>query len=404
MAGLDASQAPLHFVPVLQSAGLDGFRQTLQSILHAVGKALPDGFLLLFASAGAAQNESLFALGDRHLLHFHLRSHLNPIVLQQLGFKLLHLAAWRTHQVLAAAFPDRREILIAHDAAIHYPDAPRLAVFALHHAQNRFHRRYVRPVAVESLITERETLAVDDQRDYHLFTVRTMIARVTAPHHRILLRRTFHIRARQIVEQHVELGAEQLAVALLEMLLQLRFVRQNPVQATVQPRVVDLAFFNPQQIIQRSGWIPALFNRQFAARRAQPVDRQHRRYSRPRHVCLMLIHRLPEKAVQTQTLPQFQTEPTGTELPRPLQSHFVQQHPRHLRIVGRHLDVRWKQLQLLRLSLLVEDFDGLQPPRLGGIVQLTEITERSLPRTVRRPHGLDQRPVRVILAVLLAAV
>src|SRR5262249_46328435 len=67
-----------------------------------------------------------------------------------------------------------------------------------------------------------------------------------------------------------------------------------------------------------------------------------------------------------------------------LQPHFVQQYARHLRIVGQRLDVGGKQLQLLSLALLVEDLDCLQPPRLGGMVQLTQITERSLPRTVRR--------------------
>ena len=46
---------------------------------------------------------------------------------------------------------------------------------------------------------------------------------------------------RQIVQQHVELGSEQFAVALLEMPLQLRLVWQNPVQAAVQTRVVELA-------------------------------------------------------------------------------------------------------------------------------------------------------------------
>ena len=82
-----------------------------------------------------------------------------------------------------------------------------------------------------------------------------------------------HIRAGQVVEQHIELGSEQLAVSLLEVLLQLRLVRQTPIQATIQARVVDLAFLDPQQIVQRRRWIPALFNCQFAAWRAQPVDR-----------------------------------------------------------------------------------------------------------------------------------
>src|SRR5262249_8376337 len=77
-----------------------------------------------------------------------------------------------------------------------------------------------------------------------------MIARVAAHHHRILFRRALHLRAGQVIEQHIELRPEQLTVTLFEMLLQLRLVRQNPVQTPVQPGVVDLAFLDLEQIIQ----------------------------------------------------------------------------------------------------------------------------------------------------------
>src|SRR6185437_7248042 len=209
MTGLNAPQAPLHFVAVLQAAGLDGFRQTRERLFHAVGKPLPDGFLFFLAAYRAAQNVGFLALGDHHFFHFHFGPHLSPVVFQQLCFKPLHLVAWRAYQVLATAFADRLKIFLAHNAAIHHPDAPRLAVFTLDHAQDRLHRRDVRAVAVERLIAERETLAVDDQRDHQLFAVGTMIARVTATDHRILFRYAFHIRTRQIVEQHVELGTEK---------------------------------------------------------------------------------------------------------------------------------------------------------------------------------------------------
>src|SRR5271166_1748459 len=66
----------------------------------------------------------------------------------------------------------------------------------------------------------------------------------------------------------VRLGPEQRAVAFFQMPLQLRLVRQNAVQAAIQARIVDLAFFDLQQIVQRGGWIPALLDSQFAARRA----------------------------------------------------------------------------------------------------------------------------------------
>ena len=71
----ECARSPLHFVAVLQAAGLDGFRQSLQRLLHAMGKPVSDGLLFFLAPAGAAQNERLLALGNRYLLHFHFRSH-----------------------------------------------------------------------------------------------------------------------------------------------------------------------------------------------------------------------------------------------------------------------------------------------------------------------------------------
>lgn len=51
-----------------------------------------------------------------------------------------------------------------------------------------------------------------------------------------------------------------------------------------QARVVDLAFFDLQQIGRRGRWIPALLDGQLAARRAQTIDRQHSRHARSRHI------------------------------------------------------------------------------------------------------------------------
>jgi hypothetical protein len=82
----------------------------------------------------------------------------------------------------------------------------------------------------------------------------------------------------------------------------------------------------------------------------------------------VLIYGLFEEVVQFQTPPKFQTQPAGSKLPRALQSHLVQHHPRHLWIIWRRFHVRWKKPQLLRLTLLVEDFNRFQPARLRGTV------------------------------------
>jgi len=105
------------------------------------------------------------------------------------------------------------------------------------------------------------------------------------------------------VKKHVELGSEQRPVALLQMPLQFRLVRKDAVQAAVQSRRVDLAFLDPQQIVQRGCRIPTLLDGQFAARRAQPVDGQQRRYARPGHIRRLTIDVFFKEVVQFKTLP-----------------------------------------------------------------------------------------------------
>jgi len=113
------------------------------------------------------------------------------------------------------------------------------------------------------------------------------------------------------------------------------------------------------------------------------------------------IDGLFEETIQFQALPQIQPQETGAELPRSFQTYFVQQHPRYLRIVLGRSHMRRKQFQLLRIALIVEDLNGLQPARLRRAVQFAQIANRFLTRTVWCAHRLHQRPVRVILAVLL---
>jgi hypothetical protein len=43
-----------NLVAVFQTAGLDGFGQALERLVHAVGKSAPDGFLFFLSASGAA--------------------------------------------------------------------------------------------------------------------------------------------------------------------------------------------------------------------------------------------------------------------------------------------------------------------------------------------------------------
>src|SRR5664280_683539 len=82
MPSLNAAQAPLHLVPIFQPGRRNGFRQALQSVLHPARKAFADCFLLFLTALRAAQDIGLLALRNRHLLDFHFRSYLRPILLE----------------------------------------------------------------------------------------------------------------------------------------------------------------------------------------------------------------------------------------------------------------------------------------------------------------------------------
>ena len=120
----------------------------------------------------------------------------------------------------------KRDGLGARHAAVHHPDAARLAVAPLHGADDLLHRRHVGAVAGEYLVAQRNALARHHQPDAHLLAVTPMVAAVAALGERIGGGLSLEIRARHVVEQKLVVEPEQLAQAPLEMPLQRPLVRQ----------------------------------------------------------------------------------------------------------------------------------------------------------------------------------
>ena len=83
---------------------------------------------------------------------------------------------------------------------------------------------------------------------------------------------------------------------------------------------------------------------------------------------------------------------------------MLHQHPRHIRFPARGFHIGGEQLQLPALAVLVEYGGGLQPTSPRRVIELAQVTQPPLPRSVGGAHGLDQGPVGVILAVLVSAV
>ena len=148
------------------------------------------------------------------------------------------------------------------------------------------------------------------------------------------------------------------------MLLDLSLPWQETIQTAIQPRVVDLAFRDMQQIVQCCGRIPVLLDGQFAAWSTQPVDRQHRCHAGPGNIGDLLVQMSGKKLLQPQLLPQLQSKIAIAKSARAFDANLLHQDTGDTRVVGKLRIVR-KQLQLRTLALLVEGLDGLLPARLS---------------------------------------
>jgi hypothetical protein len=145
-----------------------------------------------------------------------------------------------------------------------------------------------------------------------------------------------------------------------------------------------------------------LFHGQLTARSTQPVDRQYRGDAGPGYIGAIHVQMLRKEFSEAQLLPQLQAEIRVAKSTRALHPDLLHQHPGYIRIIG-HFCFGGEQLQLRALPVLIENLDRLLPTRMSRTVQLPEITECALSRTIRRSNGLDQRPVSVFLAIFMDA-
>ncbi len=130
------------------------------------------------AIVALGEDVEFVVLGQQFDLHALPR--LLPGLLQQMLLQPVQAALGRSHQIL------HRRIAGAHlgqhrlggHAAIHHPDAPRLAVLLFDLAQEHPQRLAVGGVAGQHLIGQRQAVGRDHQRDHHLRAVRPLVAAV----------------------------------------------------------------------------------------------------------------------------------------------------------------------------------------------------------------------------------
>ena len=139
-----------------------------------------------------------------------------------------------------------------------------LAVAALHRGDDLLHGGHVGAIAGKHLIAERDAVARHHQADANLLAVGPMVAAVAAAGERVALGLTLEVCARHVVQQQLIVKLEQ----LLEMYLQRSLMRQQTVESTVQPIVVNALRRHAQEVVQRRAAVPILGNVQLAGRLA----------------------------------------------------------------------------------------------------------------------------------------
>ena len=176
-----------------------------------------------------------------------------PGLLDQMFFQAVQPSLGRSHEVLhgwiaGAHFGQDR---LGGHAAIHHPDAPRFAVLFLDLAQKRPQRLAVCGVARQNLVGQRQAFGRHHQGDHQLRAVRPLVAAVAVAAF-VALRQIrgvhFEIRAGQIVEQHLEIGVEQIAPALRQMREQRILMGEQQVMTGVELVRLGQAEIRTQQI------------------------------------------------------------------------------------------------------------------------------------------------------------
>src|ERR1017187_2128810 len=264
--------------------------------------------------------------------------------------------------------------------------------------------RLVERIAGHDLIRERNALRRHDQRDHHLHTIGSVVARVTETALVPLRERwvALEIRAGQIVEQYVKLHRKQVLPAVFEKCEQPLLVLEQMVKTTIQSILGGQLHSLVQKISHRTALVPLPMQSPLAARIDPAVSRQHHQYVPPRGPFSRVLESLAPELIELQLLPQPTKGPTCAPLPWPLELELRQLHLyAHIpRVIG-NLTIRWKQREpALLLVLFIKRLDRLHPAFTLAVVDLTQIQHVPIDGAITRDTLLLRNtPIAVFFAV-----
>jgi len=168
-----------------------------------------------------------------------------------------------------------------------------------------FERGRVRRIAREHFVGERQALRGHHQSDHHLHAVRTVIARVAVAALIVFICRWigFEVRAREIIQEHIEARVEQIPPATYQVIEHGLFVRKQPVVTTVERMDVGKRGIGAKQITERTPLKPVPMQAPLATRRQEPIRHQHKQHLIPTRTFARGRQSLAPELIEPQLLP-----------------------------------------------------------------------------------------------------
>ena len=335
-----------------------------------------------------------------------VRTHFRPGLLHKLRFQFREPALGGAHPVadLGVRLAEFFEPGLGGDAPVHDPDALGLAVALWDERAPVPQSGFVGGVAGEHLVSQRQSLGRDDQRhdDWHAVAALVPAVAEAAGIGFLVRRVAFAVGAGQVVEEHVELGAEEIAPALAQMGEEGVLVCEQTVPAAGEGVVRGQAFIPAEPISAGGGAKPVPGPSPFAAGGEQTVESQEPEPLFPVGAFATDAPAGGEEGVELPLAPEWIAPPAGAPGAGAGELQRIQPDVNGGRGGDRRRAILGEERALAgRAVLCIEDGEGLLPGGLLGVIDLAPVEDVALPDVASDAAALDDRPGAMPLAVLL---
>jgi hypothetical protein len=308
------------------------------------------------------------------------------------------------HQVVVAPGTDLGEVLLVRHAAVDdHRGSTSPARALLEQAEHVFQGSAILTIAFEDLVRLGEAIAIQDQPNHHLLAVGSLVSGVAALRFRIAQALPLEVGRGQVVEAVGIVEIEETFLALRQSAFNTLPIGTEAIQVAVQGIVFELTQIDPQDIAQRRSLHPSRHG-VLRARSNQPVEH----HDLAQQASPLRKANLFQDCPQAQPVPYLMPYVDRPGLSRFLHAHLIGMHRhdvvqrRRQTCPGRLNPAHERGHQWVRgLQRLLALEGRFHPPRQALPLpsrsgrQVSQRTDRLLPRALRRAHRLHQQIVVV---------